>query len=343
MNTMRIIYLLKKYVYLVLLFFICISCGYTDTEDDKFPEMPVFPEHSNLQMSIVSLSKKIDNLYPYGEDTFIASIKYITEGSRTKMYVTKMDHTLKVLDSIETEGVFKITKDGSFYIKNNKGAILKYSSFGAKPLMIKEHPFNGEIYKESIVKELEEGEYARGTYPDSLSYEVGKVVDSISYHKTLEAFKKQQIEGLHCVIDFYPESKSVLIYEDEEYLDSPQPYSNGNAISTTKMLYNFEACEMKSKSNTFENEGLTITDQVVRSNGSSGGNHFVPGSFYPIGLQYYELEIAGVKTTFKIKADPVGKKQLFVRHIPDSDIYLIDTVDADQWYGAEPTYIVSVE
>jgi len=343
MNKIKMGSIIKRHLYLILLLFICISCGYTETEDDKYPEMPVFPEHSNVDMSIESLNRKIDALYVYDEHTFIASIKYMYEESRTKMYVTKMDHTLKVLDSIEADGVFKILEDGSFYINNEEGKILKYSSFDAKPLVIKEHPFNGKDYKEKVEKELEEGKYARGTYPDSLSYEIAKVVDSISYYKTLDEFKKQQLTDLQCVIDFDGGSTNVLIYEDKEYLTSPQPYSSDFKESTTEMIYNFMNCKLKSAS-VFDKDGsLKITDQVVTSNGSSGGNHFVPGSFYPIGLQYYELEIGGVKTQFKIKADPIGKRQLFLRYIPDSDIYLIDTVDADQWYGAEPTYIVNMQ
>ncbi len=340
---MRIIYLLKNYVYLVLLIFIFISCGYTETEDDKFPDMPVFPEHSNPEVSIEPLTRTIDVLYDYDEQNFIASIKYLYKESRSRMYVVKMDHTLKVLDSIETDDLFEMVKDGSFYIKNDKGKILKYSSFDAKPLVIEEHPFNGITYKERVEKELREGKYARGTYPDSLSSKIWEIVDSISYHKSFQEFDKQQLTGLQCVIDFYSESKRVLVYEDEEYLSSPQPSSNDYGITANSILYDFKACEVKTKSNAVENEGLTITDKVVRANGSSGGNHFVPGSFYPIGLQYYELEIEGVKTQFKIMADPIGERQLFLRHILDSDIYLIDVVDAIQWNVREPTYIVNIK
>lgn len=327
---------------IVSLFFL--SCGYTKTENDKYPDMPLFPKHTNPELSIKTLEKTINSLYLYRGETFISSITYSYDNRPSEMYIVQMDRNLNVMDSIMTaNGVFEIVEGGDFYSQNENGELLKHISFTQKPIVVEQHPFNGELYKEKIEKELTEGKYARGTYPDSLSSSIWKIIDSVSHYSSLREFKKQQIKGLQCVIDLYPESKCILVYDKEEYISTQQPYSTDFDDSASQILYDFKSCSVKQLVNIGNDKALLLTDEVVRYNGSSGGNHFVPGGFYPIGLQYYELEILGSKTNFKIAADPLGQRQLFLRHIPHTDIYLIDIINKSHWYNVSPTYKVELK
>lgn len=54
------------------------SCGYTSTEDDKHPDMPVFPEHTNPNIKIEALGMKIDSIYDIGNDKLLLQLTFMT-------------------------------------------------------------------------------------------------------------------------------------------------------------------------------------------------------------------------------------------------------------------------
>jgi len=324
---------------------ILLSCGYTKAEDDKFPDMPVFPEHTNEGLEIASLGMRLETLYNYREDNVIASARYMIKNiGGEKMYVVRMNKDLKVLDSIRTYGIFKVIEDGSFFINDDRGRIYKYSSFRSKPLLVENHPFNFADYKKEVSQQLYNGKYAKGQYSDSLSRKIYEIVDSLSSRSAFDEFKNRQIKGLECLIDLYPESNSILIYDDIAYISNKYPYSD-DSEALNDLLHTSQQCPGSAAFLVENNNGLSLFDKAVRSNGSSGGNHFIPGLYYPQGLQYYSLRIGKNETFFKIFADRIYEQQISVRYLPISNVYLINVLERrENWsYAEKPTYIIRTE
>jgi len=347
MNKIKMGRIIKKHSYLMLLFFICISCGYSKTEDDKYPDMPVFPKHSSSNISISSLGMKIYSLYDYGNNDMITYIERTDEDDFIKSYVVTIDKDLNVKDSLSAGGSFAVLNNNQFIIESEEGKLFRYSDFKSKPKHIKLHPFEGRLYQEEIKKDLLKDKYSLDKYPDSLSYKIIDKVDSISYYKAASEFKRQVVKGLECVVNVGSYSK-VLIYKDDMYLLNSLPYypnhQNYEIKAPNRYIDEMEGCT-KTPLQLGEpgDDYLSIEDTAVTGNGSSGGNHFVPGTFYPKGIQYYSLDINGEKTTFKKYSERLNSRKINSRYIPETDFYIIDIVNDGSRYAGEYSYIARIK
>lgn len=323
------------------------SCGYTRTEDDKFPDMAAFPNHSNDKISIKSSGMRIDTIYTTSKNELMGYVEILdADGDRIKKQViAKFDKKLNILNSVAVSEETFITEDGQFYNYNKKGELERFENIGATPILIPDHPFNGMKFKENLEKELEKsGPFAIHKFPDSLSYEIAKKNDSISYHRAVSAFEKEVLPGLLCVKNTM--GINILTYKNKEYQinNLPRPLwesAYGDRKTCYTMLSEFPECDRAKKYITDYRNHIKITDQAVTGNGSSGGNHFVLGSFYTKGFEYYELEINGTVTRFKNYGDFVGSHRVTSRKLPGTSVYLID-VKGDM-YDHAVTYMATLK
>lgn len=256
-----------------------------------------------------------------------------------------MDYNLNIIDTIATNNFYVISKNGSFYVKDKNDKIVKYTDIKSKPKQVKIHHFNGKLFQENMANELKNnGVYALKNYPDSLQYNIYEKIDSISYVNALDEFEKQVMTNLNCVIN--TSTAILLIYDDEEYILNEQPRTwrdnLGHKKSTYEILYAYNKCKSKNKLIKNFSQNLKLMDKAVTGNGSSGGNHFVPGSFYPKGLQYFEFSTNGELTQFKRHAEHVLAQKIASRNIPGTDIFLLDVKEERYDYINRTTYSATI-
>ncbi len=319
---------LKVYVILQLCSLMILSCSNIKTEEDKHPDMPFFPKHTNSEIEITSLGYHIDSLYKNSDNTFI------TYGSNNhSISVLEMDNNFNIRDSINTYGLFETLEDGSFYV-NGKGRYkaLKYNEITAKPIGIEEHPFDGSQYQENQATKIYNEYYDRG-FPDSLFYTISDKVDSISFKIAAREFKKQVFEGLQCVVKT-KYMNPIYVYKDKEYVHSTYPDRGSSDFrfweDAPKVLMSKVAdCKSMKSVQTVTDKNFTLFEKAVTGSGSRGGNHFVPGSFYPKGLQYFNMEIEGVTTSFKVYAPYLSSVNISTRRIVNTNIFIIDIINGD--------------
>lgn len=346
-KTSIIMHRLIKSITSLIINTLLISCGYTKTEDDKFPNMPVFPLHSNPEITIKPIGMKLDTLYSSGEDIFSMAV-FIDNKGFTSKYIVEMNQELQITDSIPFNRDYFIAKDGHFYINDNNNNLLKYSSIECVPIKIPCHRFDGTQYKDSLSEELStHGQYALKNAPDSLQYEMKQKIDSLSYHKAVDEFKNQVLSNLQYVKIF--DTYYLLKYDDTEKVlpikQIPtilQQECIGNTKTCFDLLNDCRKYEWAKKYISDYKNNLPITDIAVTANGSGGGNHFIPGTFYPKGFQYYDLKIEGLTTQFKQFAEHVLSRKITSRRLPGTNSYLLDVVYDGYDYKKHPTYIAKI-
>jgi len=323
-------------IYIISALFL-IGCGYTTTEDDKYPEIPVFPYHSNSNISLKPTGMLIDTIFNGSNGELLGVVEvYKKEANYYKRKVlASFTKDLKIKDSIPIlGGDYAFGENGDFYIENENDEIVKYSSFKSKGSIIKKHPFNGVIYKKQLEKELEsKGVLAISKYPDSLHYDIYRKIDTVSYQKSNEEFEKRVLKDLKYVI--VTNNSYILTYSKNQYILNKTP-SLGYKDTSYSKIANFKKSKLPSKYITDYKKDIIMIDKAVLANGSAGGNHFSFGYFYTIGYEYYELNIDGIKTKFKTYGKYVGRHHVTSRKLPSKNIYLIDTNSKE---GNPVTYI----
>ena len=64
-----------KFFCLLILLFLINSCGYKKPEEDKFPDLPTFPKHTNQKIEIVNFPYVTGKIY-YNDFYFFTKIDY---------------------------------------------------------------------------------------------------------------------------------------------------------------------------------------------------------------------------------------------------------------------------
>ncbi len=353
--------MMKKHLYLVFLFSVFISCDYVVIENkneeegkgDKKPsDFPVFPEHSNPEIEIISMGYKIGDLYKNTDSTFLALGK-ISDNNTHKSYVFELDHNMVKLDSVSARGVFKILEDGSFFTNGYDGEMFKYQTIKSTPINIILHPFNARKYRDETERAIYIESFDKNGFPDISIYKSEHRVDSLSFIRTTSEFKKQVLKNLKCIsyirsnlsppILFFNDNK---MYIGNDYL-STYPYDFGLGEEVPhKLLKKVDSCElnlMKSFQIDY-NTNISLVDDYVTGYGSAGGNHFSPGTRYEKGLQYFNLEVNGVTTSFRVYAPRLSTLNIKSRNIPHTDICIIDVVRTTNEYPEElNSYIARIK
>lgn len=323
-----------KHSFFILIPLLIISCGYTKTEDDKHPDMPVYPLHTNPKITIKPLDIKIDTIYRFNNSLIAPAMLYDEFGAYSK-YIVSLDNELNIIDSVPFYHYYYISNDNHFYIPNGNDALLKYSSLKSKPTKVTPHPFDITKFSEEIEKQLKEtAAFNLTNFPDSLHYYIRLKLDSTVEYKTKEEFNKIVLDELMSIKSVG--SYLLLNYKDKQYQmlglsrsDYEKAFSTKKAGFAEKFITDYET-------------DLKITDQAVTANGSSGGNHFVPGTFYPKGIQYYVLNINGDTTAFKLFSEYIRTRKITARKIPNTNTYILDTRIERYDYDPSPSYFVSV-
>ena len=276
----------------LIFIFIFISCGYQKTEEDKHPEIPVFPEHTNHKIAIKQFTTNLRDL-KYNEKNVFANNEH-----GDLIILDRKFNKIK-----ELKGPYNyISKDGTIYfIQPNE-----------KPELI-------EVYKMSI-----ENNFKKEKIQSVIinSREPFTIRDSLNVVGKSEINDKDNVK-INTDID----SLVHLIYQKEKNLISDKIKKlKPNLVSIFPLSYSVSVLKFKDKEfalytrydHTIEfKEVLEKTrrnglepiwnlekspksfDKVVLGN-SFSGNHYV-GGFTPYGYNYVELSLHNEITRFKVK------------------------------------------
>ncbi|WP_405352202.1 hypothetical protein [Nonlabens sp. Asnod3-H03] len=302
--------LLKLYNVFCLLLTISLltSCGYSTTEDDKYPDMAEFPEVDGTGIELEKYHINFEEVYVIGDDLLGISFK------EKEIYAVRMDQSFDKLDSVKISEYYYVSPDGFVYFKKEDDRIAKVHYLEKRFQDLDVHPFFKERFYESKLAELapqydfevmeratEKGkdsvrEIAAQHHYDQIKNRV--IPDITSYH-TLDndAYLSNGYVKLGGLIiqtqdgDFYiPKDIKAHRWHDEFK----------SRIDWFRLLEDIDqlpAVEKFSTSNHTSVDYLTLFDQAVIENRGSG-NHYVFG-FYPVTYDYYTLEFNGKTAKFK--------------------------------------------
>ena len=271
---------------------IFISCGYQKTEEDKHPEIPIFPEHTNNKISIkqfttnlIDINYNEKNLFANNEkgDLIILDRKFnkIKELKVPNNYISK-DGTIYFMQTNEKPKlieVYKMSIDNNFKKEKLKNLIIN----SREPFTIRDSL--NVVYKRKI--------------NDKDNLKIKSDIDSlvhVVYQKennlTSDKIKKLKPN----LVSIYPlsNSVSVLKFKDKEFAlytryDHTSEFKDElekTRLNGLKPIWNLE-------------KSPKSFDKVVLSN-SLSGNHYV-GGFTSYGYNYVALSLHNETTKFKAK------------------------------------------
>lgn len=142
--------LLKLYNVFRLLLTISLltSCGYSTTEDDKYPDMAEFPELDGIGIELEKYHIDFEEVYIIGDDLLGISFK------EKEIYAIRMDQSFHKLDSVKISEYYYVSPDGFVYFKKEDDRIAKVHYLEKRYQDLEVHPFFKEGFYKSKLAEL---------------------------------------------------------------------------------------------------------------------------------------------------------------------------------------------
>ncbi len=278
-----------------LVFLLITSCGYQSPEEDKHPDVPIFPKHTNSAVEINPFSMDVSSIhfnekyyFGYNQDDFLI-----------------LDPQFNVIKKI-SEKVFveQVTAEGDvFFFETSNDNVNRAFVFSAPKFAKKEvdivHilPRNQDVIKDSLLRiyqgKIDTSKVSENYFIDSLLTEVSK-----KNEKRMESYVyelKNQTDSFFVINDYWQ-----ILYIEGDII----------ALTTSKKLGAIFKESPKSKqckklSSIKEKEQSPPSfDKVVLGNTSSG-NHLVV-SYHPYGYNYINLKVGSEETKFKVKNEDNG-------------------------------------
>lgn len=278
---------MKNIFYGVFLLLI-VSCGYRTPEEDKHPDLPIFPEHTNASIQITPFSWEANGLQFNDNYIFASTHKSLLVLDRKFNKVKEIDEIVST-HSIDNEGqvyiitrtddvmsdpkeVYKISPDNNFVKEKMEVLIMR--------------PREGVRIRDSITAAFKNKQSTNEAVSDSL-------IDSLVY----VAFNKEReelplrIKKLEDdIVAVFPldNDVSILKYKDKK-VALFSTYNHMDFLKDKRSGGLKPIRELEKRPTSF--------DKVVLGN-SFSGNHYV-GGYTPYGFNYIELTLENEVTRFK--------------------------------------------
>lgn len=273
-----------------------ISCGYQKTEEDKHPEIPIFPKHTNNKISIKE--------FPF----YLTNIKYNTEN----LFANNANGDWVILDR-KFNKIKQLSKPAGYihsYISKN--GTIYFTVPNEKPELIEVYKMSNQgNFKKEQIKKIVINSRERYAIRDSLNLvykdeinnkdnlKISDYIDSLMtdvYQKDSKIIYKKIKKLKSNLISVFPLSNeiSVLKYKNREMVlctryDHTDQFKNELEKTHLNALEPIWNLEKSPKS----------FGKVVLGN-SFSGNHYV-GGYTPYGYNYVELSLNNETTKFKAK------------------------------------------
>lgn len=281
-----------KYFILTITLFNLFSCEYKSPEEDKYPELPIFPQHTDKEVVITDFPVSTHGIY-YNKDYIFTnnadSNLLILDRKFNQIKQTNVSVRLDY-DITQAGEVYTVDKEDDVIIKLNHVYKMSPRNNFKKERVEILRVLSKDFYeiRDSInrkTKSLNEKE-PRSEYLDSLI----NIAANTEIEKTkfkLNALK----DGL---ISFFPltnylsilkyDNKEVALYSDYHHLDEFKDIDEKKRTNTLMPIWKLE-------------QEPHSYGKVVLGN-SWSGNHYV-GGYNNYGYNYIELKIKNTKTKFK--------------------------------------------
>ena len=293
---------------------VVISCGYSETEEDKFPDMAVFPEIDSDDFSL----KKSNIDFSYVFDTDLGFMA-ISNDYRHDNQVIRLDKNFNKLDSVGLWRKFLVVPEGLIYKHSDSGGVEVHDFKTNASIKLQLPPFFDKNFYLSMMDGLK-NEYnfdfttdgLPESYKDSLELitqkylkeevisNIKSIYSLVDYHDMISYKDRNDYSGNYKNLD---DNKLIIkTYENEEYylprkLDG-YLYFNENYYDFYSLLGEipiYECTDLFYKR--VDSTVFKKTDRALIKN-ESYGNHFTFG-FSPGYMHYYKVNWNGKEVTFK--------------------------------------------
>ena len=264
------------------------SCGYQKTEEDRHPEIPIFPKHTNNKISIKEFPFYLTNI-KYNQKNVFANNE-----NGDWIILDRKFNKIKQLNKPSGYVHSYISKDGTIYFlkpkeKTELNEVYKFS--------IQDNFKKEKI--ENLILKSREGVIIRDSLNLVYKNQTNKHIDSLTsdiYQKE-EKLISEKIKKLNSnLISIFPLANevSVLKYENKEFALYTR-YDHTNEFKD--VLEKTQLDELKPIWNL---EKSPKSFGKVTLGNSFSGNHYV-GGYTPYGYNYVELSLNNETTKFKAK------------------------------------------
>jgi hypothetical protein len=293
----------KNYITTSFLCFliICIqSCGYRLTEEDKYPDMPIYPHISNSDYSIDSIMK-IENSSVKYTDQFLYTISFTKSNKDVESaHLSILNKNMDIVKEIQWNPLFSkrfiynVDENNNIYIVSENQSLYKYAYPWER---MEEVPKILDVTKRDSLEVVYLKTIQKRQKVDSLFY-IGAFIDSIFNSKVKKLYDMND-----CVlpIDGYNTNYYVVL-NDSNGRQSYAIITDYSELWQTSYQNRKLNCDSLVHQYTYSNKTAApnlILEQAALGNRSSG-NHFVFG-FTPYGYDYYKITVDKDTICFKIE------------------------------------------
>ncbi|TPN89125.1 hypothetical protein [Aquimarina algicola] len=339
-----------RFVFLMYLIINLNSCGREEIEEDKYPDLPYFPETTTTKIKFEKINFYPDKFYKI-DDIYFNIDTEIGEHYPRDLYIYYYkDDLITKTDSILLDNNnYFISENGFLYhnhYETNRDKydvnykVIKIDIKTGKKKNIEYLTNNYSNEYENIFELNKEYEKQLMHLSDSLITEIRfKRIDSVE-REINKKFKTTILKGLQKAkrININPIDHSYLLqYENREVILKDVPiWNNDNEEpkSPFDLLENYIKYNDELKNVLLEETtNLNVFDHAVR------GNYLGPGKInfflYQSGIQYYELTLKNEKALFKTNAKPLYRRDIIQTFLmPDKKTIIL--------YSAEEQFKLSL-
>ena len=289
------------------------SCGYSPTEEDKYPDMAEFPyvdgDGITLERDYVDFTK----IYVVDKDLIGISFR------GKNILAIRMDQNFNKIDSVKISEYYHISPDGFIYFKNEIGGFSKVHYLTHELKEVPRHPFDFQkVYVQKLDSISTSHSPAKKLPNDSLTLNKDQQID-LAQVLTYKLFEVEVLARLlsqkfidndaYLTNQYIMSAGHILKYSTKEYfiefdkaaciwIGEPSyhhRYTISQALNDSISVWKSPNKLIIDPSE--NNNILKVFDSAIMENRSSG-NHYT-FSFHPIGYDYIKLNYKQKEVKFK--------------------------------------------
>lgn len=304
-NIINILYKTKKYNILKVIFvsisiFFIQACGYRTVEKDKYPDMPIFPETTNKNYSLDSLTT-MDLGVKYTDKYMFLITKKEPNDSLEQVTLCIYDKYMNRVKEIHASPLFdkdkivyNVDSDNNIYIIGIDNKLYKYTYPWNKAIEM--HKILDVTQRDSM-KLVYANEITKRIAQDSLFYEEG-FINNIFNTKIKELY---DINDCVLPIDPYHYEYFVVLNNSmgqqsyaiiRDYSELWESSFQNRKFMCDSLVHNYTYLN--------EHDAPNLKLEQATLGNKSSGNHFVFG-YTAYGYDYYKINIDKDTISFKIE------------------------------------------
>lgn len=276
-----------------LFLMLMISCGFQKPEEDKHPEVPLFPQLSNSDFILETFPFDILRLTRTSHFIIASVYDSVSKSHPTLVF----DLNLKLKKRFENLNVFLVTNQDEIFALENEQYVRYASPFSSKQVL------NFEIIS-SVQDSLRAIQIAKSTKDTSDKIALAQTVLDLTHTH----YQKKYCQNLVCITEI---NANTFMFQDKKGLNIYQFES-----------YDFDTKKMEipicTSAAALQIETLTFYDKIHTGYSVDGSNHIAFG-VNADELYYYSVVIDGDSLSFK---DSYANMGLY--ETPQHDVFISD-------------------